>query len=298
MYRYFFIRMYRSVLCSMLFFSFMGSSAYALPEGSGFQYVYSKDSDGVTTNSFAFDSSQEDQEMPFSYKLAYTHLDQAGGSIKETSLVGRWHRPFRGDQALTLWAGVAHNEQYNFVPYSAMYDKAFSYKDHMWLSFEHQTVGTVEAYNARIHTNNYIFTYQNRLHSKLDWTTTFNRGFYSDRNQENIVESSLTQTFNRQLKLALVYNYDNAKFTNPGVYYVPQGLRVLSLKPEATLEIGQGALVFYLQQPLRARNNSGHISYYNYGVDYKVGGFTMGYMYTKDDTYYSRVYKAAYVTEW
>ncbi|MDR3588251.1 MAG: hypothetical protein P4N41_01155 [Negativicutes bacterium] len=292
------IKIHRVFCFALLIAILLAPSAYALPEGSNFRYQFSKDSDGVLTRSYTYESSDEEQELPFSYSVGYNHFEQAGGHISEQSFVGRWRRELPGDQAITLWAGVARNNLFTFVPYSAMYDKILSPKEHVWLSFEHGTIPTVEAYNARLYDSTYSFTYLNRMTSRLNLTTTFSKRFINDGNQEKIATVALEQKFNRNFKTSLIYGYDNAAFTNPGYYFVPQGQRVVSVKPEVNVDIGPGTLTAYAQEPLWARNNAGSVKYYNYGYDYQVGRFSVGYVYTKDDTYTSRVYTAKYQIEW
>lgn len=295
---YFYIKIQR-VLCLTATLSILfASSVFAFPDGSNFHYTFSHDSDGVLERSYGYESSDEEQELPFSYLVNYNTYQEAGSTISEKSLVGRWRKEFVGNQSVTLWTGVAVNNLYTFVPYSAMYDKELSAKEHVWFSFEHATVPTVAAYTAGIHNETYTLTDLHRLNSRMSLSESLSQLNYNDGNQEKILNFTLAQKMNRNLKVSYIYEYDNAKFTDPAMYFVPQGQRVLSIKPEVSLDIGPGMLTAYVQEPAMARNSSGTITYYNYGADYKIGGFSLGYNYTKDDTYTSRVYKALYQVGW
>lgn len=291
--------MYRMVCLVLVLLFLMVPVAFAKTVGDELGYQYTSDSDGVRNQSISYSSSTEDVEKPFSYTVNFTRYNQKNAtSINEYSLIGQWRKELPKDQAWTVWAGAARNDLYTFMPAAVMYEKGISIKENMWIDYSRENIGTVEAYQAGIYMNTYSFSYLNRLNSKTNLTATVTRNSYTDDNQQNLAKLELESKISRQFKSVLIGSYNDADRANFGTYYTPLGEKILSIRPEYTMGIGQGYLTLSTTQGLLARNSTGHIRVYDYNINYQIGSFSTGYTYSKEDTYTSRTYKISHQTEW
>lgn len=283
--------MYR-IACSVLVYLFIAAPSVSAKSRDGiFVHHYSEDSDGVATRSVAYSSSADDQGPAFTYKLNFNRISQAGSSINEKSLIGRWRRELSGEQAWTVWGGISHNDEYTYVPYAIMYDTVLSNQEHIWINHGHEAVATSNAYKHRIYADTYGVAYLNQITSKLNLTTAVSRVAYNDGNTRDAQKLSLEQRLTKHHKLSLIYNNDDTKRINPDYYYyLPDG-RTVSLQNEFTFNVGRGVLKI---SDTRAIGRDR----YDYNIDYQNDGFFTGYNYTRDSTYNSKSYKIGYQSTW
>lgn len=264
--------------------SVMTSLATATPVETGF--VYSTDSDGVVSHSYRIATANEEQPLNFTFYR--NRLSQSGTTINENVLVGQWVRPVSEKANITLWTGLLKNDIRNFVSYAGMYDVKVGDADHMWLSYGHDAIGTVNAYRQGITTNTGTFSYSHKPVEDVELLLKGQHVAYSDSNNQQILDLSITKNFSERFKLGLKYGYDSADFQVPGIYYVPLQQSTFSIVPEWNIPIGVGKLVFTGEQSFAGHDSTGSINLHSVSADYKINNVSVGTTYFRTDDYSSR----------
>lgn len=262
------------------------------------RFQYSTDSDGVQSRSLKV--TDENSGRPLTYTLYYTRIGQKFQSdINEHTFLFKWSRPLANQEtALTFWGGYLKNDIRSFVPAAVMYDKGFSDTQHLWLSAGRETIGTIPANRLGLFRSSLSAAYQWKTSPGASLNLSGDQWFYSDQNREQKWQLSYDKQLSTRFTLAAMYQDHDAKFTRPGIYWVPQKDQAFILAPRYSLPIGQGIFSLTLQKALWARNADGSITRHDIGAAYQLGKMTAGYHYLRDGDYTSHNYTLDYQLFW
>ena len=259
---------------------------------------YSTDSDGVKTTSTKL--STENMDTPFTFSVYYNHLRQRyESSINEYVLLVKWKRPLSKQETLTLWAGVLSNDIRTFVPAAFMYDRAFSDKSHLWVSAGRENIGTIRANQLGLDRTNLSATFLHKPTDDTVWKLSGDQWYYNDANQEQKWKLGFTKRFSKRFDITAAYQYHNANFTRPGIYWVPQQEHAVTLAPRYMIPLGKESnLSLTFQQAVWARNKTGGINQYEIEVACNIGRLTAMYRQMHDGDYNSSNYSLEYKFRW
>ena len=168
----------------------------------------------------------------------------------------------------------------------------------MWLSYAHDSVTTVAAYQNRILSDQFAWRYRKELDRRLVLDTTVKYAMYSDENYRKTFGLSLSKDVSRRFRLGLAYLYDTSDVAKRSVFYLPKEESSISIVPEYALPVGQGRLAFRLSQSLFARNNAGNINRTTLGVRYQLDNLAIDVQCYSDGSYSSQDYSVSWSTRW
>ena len=278
---------------SLVFYGTAEAAADAKKTIVDTSFTYSNDSDGVTSRSMKL--TDENTENPLSYTLYLTRLGQKyRPSIDEKTLVFKWVRPLKNEANLTIWDGYTKNDLRSFVPAALMYDQSISDTHHAWYSVGRESIGTIPANERNLFRSSVAASHMWRTSPGASLALEANQWFYSDQNREQKYVLSYTQKHSARFETVASYAYHDAKFTQPGIYWVPQQEHRLSITPKYDIPIGNGTLALAWEQGLWARNKDGSIKSYKGTVSYRQGRFNAGVEYLHDGDYNSHLYRLDY----
>jgi|GEM_PF-4436344 len=255
------------------------------------EFLFSNDSDGVTSYSYKIGTANE--ENPLNFTFYHTKLSQSNTTINEQVLLGKWVRPLSDQANVTLWTGFLKNDIRNFVSYAAMYDTNVKEDDHIWFSYGHEAVGTVEAHRKGISTNTMTLSYLHKPAEDVEVIVTAAHSAYSgvNKNNQKKFDLSLGKQFSERFKLGVAYGYNSADHLGSPDYYVPVQESVFSIVPEYNIPIGTGKMIITGKRSLTGHNHTGSIQYYSIGGELVFDSISLGGKYLKAGDYSSRTWQ-------
>ncbi|HWR38503.1 MAG TPA: hypothetical protein VN611_03305 [Patescibacteria group bacterium] len=260
---------------------------------------YNTDSDGVSFTNYSL--TTERKNNPWNYMYTNTRIrqrDSEGNVITENRFTVNWRQPIDEESSFSVWAGYANSNVWKFAAFGAQYHGVVNYTDQLRLSYEHDAVPTVAAYNAHILGDRLSWSYQHEIDRRLTLDLALKYARFSDSNFRKTVTVALTKTFSPRYRLGLEYGYDTSDLNKKSVFYLPKGEHSLSLVPEIALPVGGGILVMTMSKSLFSRNVNGNINRTTYGARYRLKNLEIGMQYYRDDNYWSRDYSFSWNNRW
>ncbi len=275
------------------------STAMAALTPVGISASYSTDSDGVTGINYSIGTEKDNQPWNYTYShLKIRQRDSQGSFVNENAFTVKWHRPLNDETGISAWVGYANNNIWNFTPFGVMYNGVVNYTDKVALTYSHESVATVPAYNDHILGNRLSLHYQHELKKYLTLDTNINYIRYSDDNFRKTLGVTLKKDFSTRFRLGLAYGYDTSDVNKHSVFYMPKGESSLSIVPEVALPIGEGILVMTASKSLTSHNINGETHKTMYGVGYHLHNLYIGTHYTYDENYWSRDTSFSWSNRW
>ena len=259
---------------------------------------YNNDSDGVSYISYSIATEKKNKPWNFSYANTNIRQRDFSASLTERRFLARWQRRINEENSFSAWLGYVDSNVWEFVPFGVQYQGVVNAIDQMKLSYAHDSVTTVAAYQNHILSDQLAWRYRKELDRRLMLDATIRYAKFSDENFRNTFGVSLTKDFSHRFRLGLAYLYDTSDINKRSVYYLPKGESSLSLVPEYAVPIGEGSLAIRLSQSLLARNKDGHINRTTFGVRYQLNNLAIDVQCYSDGSYSSQDYSISWNTRW
>jgi len=259
---------------------------------------YNHDSDGVSYNSYSI--ATEKKNRPWNFSYANTNIRQRDftASLTERRFLARWQRRINEENSFSAWLGYVDSNVWQFVPFGVQYQGVVNAIDQMKLSYAHDSVTTVAAYQNHILSDQIAWSYRKELDRRLMFDATLKYTQFSDNNYRKTFGLSVVKDISTHFRLGLAYLYDTSDYDKRSVYYLPKGESSLSLVPEYAVPIGEGSLAIRLSQSLIARNKDGHISRSTFGIRYQLNSLAIDVQCYTDGSYSSQDYSVSWNTRW
>ena len=263
-----------------------------------FSVSHNNDSDGVSY--LSYNMATEKKNKPWNFSYAATSISQRDSTARltEQRFITRWQQRFNEENSIAAWLGYSYSENWQFAPFGVQYLGVVNTIDQMWLSYAHDSVTTVAAYQNRILSDQFSWRYRKELDRRLVLDTTVKYAMYSDENYRKTFGLSLSKDVSRRFRLGLAYLYDTSDVAKRSVFYLPKEESSISIVPEYALPVGQGSLAFRLSQSLFARNNAGNINRTTLGVRYQLDNLAIDVQCYSDGSYSSQDYSVSWSTRW
>lgn len=259
---------------------------------------HNSDSDGVSYLSFSMATEKKNKPWNFSYSATSINQRDSAARLTEQRFTARWQQRFNEENSVAAWLGYSYSDNWQFAPFGIQYQGVVNTIDQMWLSYSHDSITTVAAYQNRILSDHFSWRYRKELDRRLVLDTTIKYSQFSDANYRKTFGLGLTKDFSRRFRLGLAYLYDTSDIGMRSVFYLPKEESSLSIVPEYGIPLGEGSLVFRLSQSLIARNYSGNISRTTFGVRYQLDNFAFDVQCYNDGSYSSQDYSVSWTTRW
>jgi len=218
--------------------------------------------------------------------------------LTEQRFITRWQQRLNEENSVSAWLGYAGSDSWNFAPFGVQYQGVVNQIDKMWLSYAHDSVTSVAAYQSHILSDQFAVRYRKELDRRLVLDTTIKYAMFSDENYRKTFGLSLTKDVSTRFRLGLAYLYDTSDINKRSVFYLPKEESSLSIVPEYAFPVGAGSLAFRVSQSLFARNNDGNINRTTFGVRYLLDNFAIDVQSYTDGSYSSQDYSVSWSTRW
>ena len=285
----------------VLLFSLLGFvPAVALAEQTPVRISasYNNDSDGVSYTSYSIATEKKNKPWNFSYSTTHINQRDSSARLTEQRFITRWQQRINEENSVSAWLGYAGSDSWNFAPFGLQYQGVVNQIDQMWLSYAHDSVTTVAAYQSHILSDQFAVRYRKELDRRLVLDTTVKYAMFSDENFRKTFGMSLTKDISPRFRLGLAYLYDTSDVDKRSVFYLPKEESSLSLVPEYAFPIGEGSLALRISQSLIARNKAGNINRTTFGVRYQLDNFAIDVQTYPDGSYSSQDYSVSWSTRW
>ena len=285
----------------VLLFAFLGFvPAVALAEQTPVRISasYNNDSDGVSYTSYSIATEKKNKPWNFSYSTTHINQRDSSARLTEQRFITRWQQRLNEENSVSAWLGYAGSDSWNFAPFGVQYQGVVNQIDQMWLSYAHDSVTTVAAYQSHILSDQFAVRYRKELDRRLVLDTTVKYAMFSDENFRKTFGMSLTKDISPRFRLGLAYLYDTSDVDKRSVFYLPKEESSLSIVPEYAFPIGEGSLALRISQSLIARNKAGHINRTTFGVRYQLDNFAIDVQTYTDGSYSSQDYSVSWSTRW
>lgn len=293
--------MTKTISVIVLLFTFSGFvPAVALAEQTPVRISasYNTDSDGVSYTSYGIATEKNNKPWNFSYST--THINQRDSTAKltEQRFITRWQQRINEESSVSAWLGYADSASWKFAPFGVQYQGVVNQIDKMWLSYAHDSVTSVAAYQNHILSDQFTLRYRKELDRRLVLDTTVKYAMFSDENFRKTFGVSLIKDISPRFRLGLAYLYDTSDINKRSVFYLPKEESSLSIVPEYAFPVGAGSLALRISQSLFARNKAGNISRTTFGVRYQLDNFAIDVQSYTDGSYSSQDYSVSWTTRW
>ena len=285
----------------VLLFAFLGFvPAVALAEQTPVRISasYNNDSDGVSYTSYSIATEKKNKPWNFSYSTTHINQRDSSARLTEQRFITRWQQRINEENSVSAWLGYAGSDSWSFAPFGVQYQGVVNQIDQMWLSYAHDSVTTVAAYQNHILSDQFAVRYRKELDRRLVLDTTIKYAMFSDENFRKTFGMSLTKDISPRFRLGLAYLYDTSDVDKRSVFYLPKEESSLSIVPEYAFPIGEGSLALRISQSLIARNKAGHINRTTFGVRYQLDNFAIDVQTYTDGSYSSQDYSVSWSTRW
>ena len=285
----------------VLLFSLLGFvPAVALAEQTPVRISasYNNDSDGVSYTSYSIATEKKNKPWNFSYSTTHINQRDSSARLTEQRFITRWQQRINEENSVSAWLGYAGSDSWNFAPFGLQYQGVVNQIDQMWLSYAHDSVTTVAAYQSHILSDQFAVRYRKELDRRLVLDTTVKYAMFSDENFRKTFGMSLTKDISPRFRLGLAYLYDTSDVDKRSVFYLPKEESSLSIVPEYAFPIGEGSLALRISQSLIARNKAGNINRTTFGVRYQLDNFAIDVQTYTDGSYASQDYSVSWSTRW
>ena len=259
---------------------------------------YNHDSDGVSYISYSIATEKKNKPWNFSYANTSIRQRDYSARLTEQRFIIRWQNRINEENSVSAWLGVVDSNVWQFIPFGVQYQGVVNTIDQIWLSYAHDSVTTVAAFQNHIFSDQFTGRYRKELDRRLMLDATLKYAQFSDKNYRKTFGIGLAKDFSPRLRLGLAYLYDTSDYDKRSVYYLPKGESSLSLVPEYAIPIGEGSLAIRLSQSLLARNKDGHINRTTLGVRYQLDHFAIDVQCYSDGSYSSQDYSVSWNTRW
>ena len=259
---------------------------------------YNHDSDGVSYLSYSIATEKNNKPWNFSYANTSIRQRDFSAGLTEQRFITRWQNRINEENSVSAWLGVVDSNVWQFIPFGVQYQGVVNTIDQIWLSYAHDSVTTVAAFQNHIFSDQFSLRYRKELDRRLMLDTTLKYAQFSDKNYRKTFGIGLTKDFSPRFRLGLAYLYDTSDYDKRSVYYLPKGESSLSLVPEYAVPIGEGSLAIRLSQSLIARNKDGHINRATAGVRYQLNNFAVDVQCYSDGSYSSQDYSISWNVRW
>ena len=259
---------------------------------------YNHDSDGVSNLSYSIATEKKNKPWNFSYSNTSIRQRDFTARLTEQRFITRWQHRINEENSFSAWMGYVDSNVWRFVPFGVQYQGVVNVIDQMRLSYSHDSVTTVAAYQNHILSDQIAWNYRKELDRRLMLDATLKYAQFSDKNYRKTFGISLAKDFSTRFRLGLAYLYDTSDYEKRSVYYLPKGESSLSLVPEYAIPIGEGSLAIRLSQSLLARNKDGHINRTTFGVRYQLNNLAFDVQCYSDGSYSSQDYSISWNTRW
>ena len=285
----------------VLLFSLLGFvPAVALAEQTPVRISasYNNDSDGVSYTSYSIATEKKNKPWNFSYSTTHINQRDSSARLTEQRFITRWQQRINEENSVSAWLGYAGSDSWNFAPFGVQYQGVVNQIDQMWLSYAHDSVTTVAAYQSHILSDQFAVRYRKELDRRLVLDTTVKYAMFSDENFRKTFGMSLTKDISPRFRLGLAYLYDTSDVDKRSVFYLPKEESSLSIVPEYAFPIGAGSMALRISQSLIARNKAGNINRTTFGVRYQLDNFAIDVQTYTDGSYSSQDYSVSWSTRW
>ena len=285
----------------VLLFSLLGFvPAVALAEQTPVRISasYNTDSDGVSYTSYSIATEKKNKPWNFSYSNTNISQRDSSARLTEQRFITRWQQRLNEENSVSAWLGYAGSDSWNFAPFGVQYQGVVNQIDQLWLSYAHDSVTTVAAYQSHILSDQFAVRYRKELDRRLVLDTTVKYAMFSDENFRKTFGMSLTKDISPRFRLGLAYLYDTSDVDKRSVFYLPKEESSLSIVPEYAFPIGEGSLALRISQSLIARNKAGNINRTTFGVRYQLDNFAIDVQTYTDGSYSSQDYSVSWSTRW
>ena len=285
----------------VLLFSLLGFvPAVALAEQTPVRISasYNNDSDGVSYTSYSIATEKKNKPWNFSYSTTHINQRDSSARLTEQRFITRWQQRINEENSVSAWLGYAGSDSWNFAPFGVQYQGVVNQIDQMWLSYAHDSVTTVAAYQSHILSDQFAVRYRKELDRRLVLDTTVKYAMFSDENFRKTFGMSLTKDISPRFRLGLAYLYDTSDVDKRSVFYLPKEESSLSIVPEYAFPIGAGSMALRISQSLIARNKAGNINRTTFGVRYQLDNFAIDVQTYTDGSYASQDYSVSWSTRW
>jgi hypothetical protein len=259
---------------------------------------YNNDSDGVSFTSYSIATEKKNKPWNFSYSITNINQRDSSAKLTEQRFITRWQQRLNEENSVSAWLGYAGSDSWSFAPFGVQYQGVVNQIDEMWLSYAHDSVTTVAAYQSHILSDQFAVRYRKELDRRLVLDTTIKYAMFSDENYRKTFGLSLTKDVSTRFRLGLAYLYDTSDINKRSVFYLPKEESSLSIVPEYAFPVGAGSLAFRVSQSLFARNNDGNINRTTFGVRYLLDNFAIDVQSYTDGSYSSQDYSVSWSTRW
>lgn len=293
--------MIQTISVMVLLFAFLGfvpSVALAEQTPVRISTSYNNDSDGVSCSSFSIATEKKNKPWNFSYSATSISQRDSTARLTEQRFITRWQQRFNEENSISAWLGYANSDSWKFAPFGVQYLGVVNTIDQMWLSYAHDSVTTVAAYQDHILSDQLTWRYRKELDRRLGLDTTIKYASFSDENFRKTFGLSLTKDFSPRFRLGLAFLYDTSDINKRSVFYLPKEESSLSLVPEYAFPIGAGSLAISLSKSLIARNKDGNINRTTWGARYQLGNLAINVQSYSDGSYSSQDYSVSWNARW
>lgn len=259
---------------------------------------YNNDSDGVSFTSYSIATEKKNKPWNFSYSVTNINQRDSSAKLTEQRFITRWQQRINEENSVSAWLGYAGSDSWNFAPFGIQYQGVVNSVDQMWLSYAHDSVTTVAAYQNHILSDQFALRYRKELDRRLVLDTTIKYAMFSDENFRKTFGMSLTKDISPRFRLGLAYLYDTSDINKRSVFYLPKEESSLSLVPEYAFPVGEGSLALRMSKSLLARNIDGNINRTTFGVRYQLDNFAIDVQTYTDGSYSSQDYSVSWNTRW
>lgn len=259
---------------------------------------YNTDSDGVKNSTVTIAAAKEIQPFHFSYSRLKIQQRDSSDSVNENALKINWNYRINEERGYRAWVNLSQNNVWNHASYGLQYDGVANTIDKVTVSYSHEAVQTLSAYQNRIMGNNLAMEYRQEIYRDLTMDTKVKYSSYSDSNYRKSFSAGLTKAFGRHYRAGLVYSYDTSDVNKKSVFYLPKQESSLSLTMEAAVKVGEGSLLLKRTGSLFSRDVTGRIDKTTYSVMYRLRNLNLGLQYYKDDNYWAREVSFSWSNRW
>ena len=263
-----------------------------------FSVSHNNDSDGVSYLSYNMATEKKNKPWNFSYSVTNINQRDSSAKLTEQRFITRWQQRINEENSVSAWLGYAGSDSWNFAPFGIQYQGVVNSVDQMWLSYAHDSVTTVAAYQNHILSDQFALRYRKELDRRLVLDTTIKYAMFSDENFRKTFGMSLTKDISPRFRLGLAYLYDTSDINKRSVFYLPKEESSLSLVPEYAFPVGEGSLALRMSKSLLARNIDGNINRTTFGVRYQLDNFAIDVQTYTDGSYSSQDYSVSWNTRW
>ena len=259
---------------------------------------YNTDSDGVKNTTVTIATAKEIQPFNFSYSRLKIQQRDSADSVNENALKVNWNYRMNEERGYRAWVNLSQNNIWNHASYGLQYYGVANTIDTVTVSYSHESVQTLSAYQNRIMGDNLAMEYWQEIYRDLMLDTKVRYSSYSDSNYRKNFSTGLTKAFGRHFRTGLVYSYDTSDVNKKSVFYLSKQESSLSLTMEAAIKIGEGSLLLKRTGSLFSRDVTGRINKTKYGATYRLRNLNLGLQYYKDDNYWSREVSCSWSNRW